>query len=149
MFQVVAFVFYPAIRTLLDTFLTPITGIIPCQHAPSLEQHRSTGLRFDCLAGVAGQRTRGLFQHRMTVVLPSPACAVVACLCACTAAKVCQNFRAAWRLVTSNEKVLLLGIIQSCFESAMYIFVFLWTPALEANLAEGESVLLCTLMFDC
>lgn len=56
------------------------------------------------------------------------------------AGKVCSNFRAAWRIMMSNEKVLLLGIIQSCFEAAMYIFVFMWTPALEANLPEGEAV---------
>jgi hypothetical protein len=54
--------------------------------------------------------------------------------------KVCSNFRAAWRIMMSNEKVLLLGIIQSCFEAAMYIFVFMWTPALESNLPEGETV---------
>lgn len=46
-----------------------------------------------------------------------------------------SNFAKVWRLLATNEKVLLLGLIQSCFESAMYIFVFMWTPALEASLA--------------
>ncbi|XP_013779247.1 molybdate-anion transporter-like isoform X1 [Limulus polyphemus] len=34
-------------------------------------------------------------------------------------------------LILLNEKILLLGIVQSVFESAMYIFVFLWTPILD------------------
>lgn len=46
-----------------------------------------------------------------------------------------DNFGKAWRLLMASEKVLLLGLIQSCFESAMYIFVFMWTPALESALA--------------
>lgn len=37
--------------------------------------------------------------------------------------------------LSSDEKVALLGLIQSCFESAMYLFVFEWTPALEATLS--------------
>jgi hypothetical protein len=45
-----------------------------------------------------------------------------------------DSFRKAARLLVSNERVLLLGLIQSCFEGAMYIFVFMWTPALEASL---------------
>jgi MFS family permease len=44
-----------------------------------------------------------------------------------------ENFGKVWRLLQTNERVLLLGSIQSCFESAMYIFVFMWTPALEAG----------------
>jgi len=31
----------------------------------------------------------------------------------------------------NDPKVLLLGMIQSCFEGAMYIFVFMWTPKME------------------
>jgi MFS family permease len=45
-----------------------------------------------------------------------------------------ESFGKAWRLLVVSERVLLLGVIQSCFESAMYIFVFMWTPALEASL---------------
>lgn len=71
-----------------------------------------------------------------------PACVhLLLCItCVCVPAKICSNFRAAWQIMMSNEKVLLLGIIQSCFESAMYIFVFMWTPALEATLPAGETV---------
>lgn len=33
--------------------------------------------------------------------------------------------------IFTDMKVLYLGVIQASFESAMYIFVFLWTPALD------------------
>ena len=36
-------------------------------------------------------------------------------------------------IVISNKTVLRLGIIQTCAESAMYIFVFLWTPVLDTD----------------
>lgn len=36
-----------------------------------------------------------------------------------------------------DGRIFKLGIIQCCFESSMYIFVFLWTPTIE-NLAEDE-----------
>jgi MFS transporter, MFS domain-containing protein family, molybdate-anion transporter len=39
---------------------------------------------------------------------------------------------AAWTTMISDEKILLVGTIQSCFESAMYLMVFSWTPALQA-----------------
>lgn len=45
-----------------------------------------------------------------------------------------DNFTKAWTVIARDERVLLLGLIQSCFESAMYIFVFQWTPALEGSL---------------
>ena len=48
-----------------------------------------------------------------------------------------DNFGKAWTLLMTSEKVLLLGVIQSAFESAMYIFVFMWTPALESALRAG------------
>jgi hypothetical protein len=44
-----------------------------------------------------------------------------------------EHFGKAWRLLASNERVLLLGLVQSCFEASMYIFVFMWTPALESS----------------
>lgn len=36
-------------------------------------------------------------------------------------------------LCISDEKIALLGAIQSLFEGSMYTFVFLWTPALSPN----------------
>jgi hypothetical protein len=44
-----------------------------------------------------------------------------------------SNFATAWLVVVSNPKVWLLGFIQSCFEGAMYVFVFSWTPTLEST----------------
>jgi MFS transporter, MFS domain-containing protein family, molybdate-anion transporter len=49
-----------------------------------------------------------------------------------------DNFTKAWRIIVSNEKIWLLGLIQSAFEAAMYIFVFMWTPALEASAKLSE-----------
>jgi len=33
----------------------------------------------------------------------------------------------------NDRKILLLGVVQSCFEGSMYIFVFMWTPSLEGS----------------
>ncbi|KAJ0048953.1 hypothetical protein Pint_14838 [Pistacia integerrima] len=43
------------------------------------------------------------------------------------------QFRSAAVAIASDEKVALLGAIQSLFEGSMYTFVFLWTPALSPN----------------
>ena len=32
-----------------------------------------------------------------------------------------------------DPRVLALGVVQSCFESSMYVFIILWTPVLEAD----------------
>lgn len=45
---------------------------------------------------------------------------------------VSGGLRSAWNIMFADEKILLVGIIQSCFESAMYLMVFTWTPALQA-----------------
>ena len=34
-------------------------------------------------------------------------------------------------VLQGDLRIVLLGMIQSCFEAAMYIFVFMWTPKLE------------------
>lgn len=51
-----------------------------------------------------------------------------------------ESFSRAYGVLRSNERVLLVGAIQSCFEGAMFIFVFIWTPVLESAtaLASGE-----------
>jgi len=49
-----------------------------------------------------------------------------------------DNFKKAWNLLVTSERVMLLGVIQSAFESAMFIFVFMWTPALESALRAGN-----------
>ncbi|XP_074317667.1 uncharacterized protein LOC141653721 [Silene latifolia] len=43
------------------------------------------------------------------------------------------QFRGAAVAIVSDEKIALLGAIQSLFEGSMYTFVFLWTPALSPN----------------
>eukprot|EP00802_Teleaulax_amphioxeia_P013564 Tamp_13616.p1 GENE.Tamp_13616~~Tamp_13616.p1 ORF type:complete len:472 (-),score=126.06 Tamp_13616:287-1588(-) len=35
-------------------------------------------------------------------------------------------------VLQKDHKIALIGMIQSCFEASMYIFVFMWTPKLEA-----------------
>lgn len=47
------------------------------------------------------------------------------------------QFRSAAVAIASDEKIALLGAIQSLFEGSMYTFVFLWTPALSPN---GEDI---------
>lgn len=48
-----------------------------------------------------------------------------------------SQFRRSWIYYyihcVSDEKIALLGAIQSLFEGSMYTFVFLWTPALSPN----------------
>jgi len=41
-------------------------------------------------------------------------------------------------VLTTNGKVAMVGATQSLFEAAMYIFVFFWTPTLEASLTAAE-----------
>lgn len=43
------------------------------------------------------------------------------------------QFQNAASAIASDEKIALLGAIQSLFEGSMYTFVFLWTPALSPN----------------
>ncbi|UYV66610.1 MFSD5 [Cordylochernes scorpioides] len=54
------------------------------------------------------------------------------------------------KVIVFDEKILLLGVIQSLFESVMYVFVFLWTPILEpSNLPLGlvfSVFMLCNMM---
>ncbi|KAL3599224.1 hypothetical protein D5086_007142 [Populus alba] len=47
------------------------------------------------------------------------------------------QFKGAAVAIASDEKITLLGAIQSLFEGSMYTFVFLWTPALSPN---GEDI---------
>jgi hypothetical protein len=44
-----------------------------------------------------------------------------------------SQFQQAAAAIASDEKIALLGAIQSLFEGSMYTFVFLWTPALSPN----------------
>lgn len=46
---------------------------------------------------------------------------------------IVDQFTKAASAIASDEKIALLGAIQSLFEGSMYTFVFLWTPALSPN----------------
>lgn len=48
-----------------------------------------------------------------------------------SAQSVSSGLKSAWSMMLADEKILLVGIIQSCFEAAMYLMVFSWTPALQ------------------
>jgi MFS family permease len=50
---------------------------------------------------------------------------------------IVQQYTHALSIIRGDRRVFLLGAIQSCFEGAMYTFVFLWTPALSPN---GEEI---------
>ena len=60
-------------------------------------------------------------------------------MCSVTAQSLCGSAGTARARDTSDTtqvlrrdtKIGLLGLIQSCFEGAMYIFVFMWTPKME------------------
>jgi MFS transporter, MFS domain-containing protein family, molybdate-anion transporter len=49
---------------------------------------------------------------------------------------VSGGFSGAWAVLCADRKILLLCLIQSSFEGAMYTFTFIWTPALQAPYAE-------------
>lgn len=44
-----------------------------------------------------------------------------------------RSFVEGLRTVFEDRTILLLGVVQSMFESIMYIFVFLWTPILDSS----------------
>ena len=54
------------------------------------------------------------------------------------------------RNIVTDSRIFLIGIIQSLFESSMYIFIFIWTPVLDpANASLGivfSSFMVCTLI---
>eukprot|EP00753_Platysulcus_tardus_P009338 PLAT1992.1.p1 GENE.PLAT1992.1~~PLAT1992.1.p1 ORF type:complete len:432 (-),score=190.58 PLAT1992.1:45-1340(-) len=62
------------------------------------------------------------------------------------------NLAAATKLLRTDRRVLLLGLVQSTFEGVMYVFVLLWTPALERHshhIPHGlifSSFMLCTML---
>ncbi|GBG76968.1 hypothetical protein CBR_g23298 [Chara braunii] len=50
------------------------------------------------------------------------------------------QFATAAKLIAADEKIALLGAIQSLFESSMYTFIFLWTPALASETKFGFEI---------
>ena len=54
------------------------------------------------------------------------------CVCLCVCASVCLSVCfLSLKTVLSSKKVALLGAVQACFEAAMYMFVFMWTPIID------------------
>ncbi len=60
-----------------------------------------------------------------------------------------DNMATAVAHLRADRKVVYLGLIQSLFEGAMYIFVFMWTPALEAGAPFGHGIILHGWIFAC
>lgn len=58
-----------------------------------------------------------------------------------------HSFLEGLRTVFRDRTILLLGLVQSMFESIMYIFVFLWTPILDSASSNGAWPL--GLVFSC
>ena len=46
---------------------------------------------------------------------------------------VTAGFGRAWRTLVADERIVLLGATQAAFESALYVFTFVWTPALQQS----------------
>ena len=56
------------------------------------------------------------------------------------AACVCVRRRSLWqscRAIRHSRELRYLGLVNSLYEAALYVFVFLWTPALERRAALG------------
>ncbi|CAM9303879.1 unnamed protein product [Chrysoparadoxa australica] len=56
-------------------------------------------------------------------------------------ANVRVTFQNAWNHLLADTRIVYLGLAQGCFEGAMYIFVFMWTPALQAAKGSDEAEL--------
>jgi len=46
----------------------------------------------------------------------------------------------AWRTVSNDLRLLVIGLTQTCFEGSMYLFVFLWVPFLQEVADEGTTL---------
>ena len=57
------------------------------------------------------------------------------------AVAVTANFSKATSTIFNNSKVALIGTVVSCYESSMYIFVFMWTPKLKDTLSATDPAL--------
>lgn len=50
------------------------------------------------------------------------------------------SFARAWSSLISDERIVLLGVTQASFESAMYMFTFVWTPALQTAAGQIKEI---------
>jgi len=54
---------------------------------------------------------------------------------------VAHTLSNAWVKMRDDSRIIWIGVIQSFFEGSMYVFVFMWTPALEATSPfEGSNI---------
>ena len=60
---------------------------------------------------------------------------------------VVRKMRESISIIAKDKKILLVGVQQALFEGAMYTFVFIWTPALEA--IEGSDLIPHGIIFAC
>eukprot|EP00667_Euglena_gracilis_P007360 EG_transcript_7430 len=60
-----------------------------------------------------------------------------------------SGLQSAVECVLTDRRILLLGGIQSLFESAMYVFIFIWTPALEASGPVPHGIIFSCFMVCC
>eukprot|EP00668_Euglena_longa_P016668 GGOE01020956.1.p1 GENE.GGOE01020956.1~~GGOE01020956.1.p1 ORF type:complete len:457 (-),score=147.29 GGOE01020956.1:406-1776(-) len=60
-----------------------------------------------------------------------------------------SGLQSAVECVFRDRRILLLGCIQSLFESAMYVFIFIWTPALEASGPVPHGIIFSCFMVCC
>lgn len=100
------------------------------------------------IVAIASGQIAGWFAERYGKVMPfDVAIAVLLVLAVLITATWGENygdpeqsvqggFSRAWVSLLSDEKILLLGVSQACFEGALFIFTFVWTPALQT--ADGQ-----------
>lgn len=46
-----------------------------------------------------------------------------------------ESLQRSWRMIRASRTLFALGLVNSCYEAALYIFVFLWTPTLEGRVS--------------
>ncbi|KAJ3260774.1 Molybdate-anion transporter [Boothiomyces macroporosus] len=51
------------------------------------------------------------------------------------------SIKDAFRVLMNDSSIIAIGFVQSCFESSMYIFVFLWTPVMNSTLSDTAKLL--------
>lgn len=99
---------------------------------------------YNGIVAIISGKVAGYFAVRYGKVMPFDLSIGVLCLLAVIIAStwtenygdrtqsVKGGFGAAWKALRADHKIVLLILIQSSFEGAMYTFTFIWTPALQA-----------------
>ena len=99
------------------------------------------------IAGLVANTAAESFGYVAPFVVAIIPLSIVAIVCACSWPEnygdqnqnITGSFTKAFELIKQDSKICTLAIAQSCFEGAMYTFVFMWTPALKtAEESEAE-----------